>query len=141
MKFAYNCKFCGNPGIVTGDDEGLKMVKPEIWLPRICCNRCGDYMVSKRKLTEAIVKTCRIIESCRINLGPEKRAAVETRCREQLVDLSKRFATMVCNYYRLTNIWEQQFADMLADKPDKCTTVLSMFIQGMAKESKSHQKQ
>jgi len=136
MNFAYKCKFCGKPGIVTGDGEGLALIKPEIWLPKICCDRCGDYMVQKRKLTEAFTRICRSLESCRATVGIEKRATMETVCKSRIVDLTKRFAALACNYYRLTNVWDQEFSDMMFENPGKFPTILSTYLSGLAREAR-----
>ncbi len=139
--FAYNCKFCGRPGIVQADEAGLGMFSIEKWLPRICCNRCGEFMDQKRKCEQAILQVCRIIETCRINLAEEKRKGVETRAKMNLESYTKKYASVVCNYYRVTNVWEQQFADMIFKKPTKAATALAVYIQGIAREARQGNQQ
>lgn len=131
MNFTYTCKFCGREGIVTADEAGLSIFKPEVWIPRICCNRCGEYKVRRRGLEAAIFRVCRILETCRINLDGEKRDGLETRARENLVALTKKFSTLVCDYYRVTNIWEPDFADMIFEKPTKASVTIAAYVQGV----------
>lgn len=141
MNFAYNCQFCRRPGIATADEEGLKIIKPEVWVPRLCCDRCGDYKVKRRGLEAALFKVARIVETCRINLDGEKRRGIETKARENLVALTKKFCGVVCDYYRLTNVWEQDMADMIFEKPRKLSIVLSTYVVGISKEAKRPQGQ
>jgi len=136
MNFAFKCKFCGKPGVVTGDDAGLEIIKPEKWIPNICCNRCGDYMVRKRKNQTAIFNLCRSLETSRFNLRGEKLNDMENRVRERLVDATKALCSIVCNYYRTTTVWDQEFPAMLMDKPDKAGVVIGVYIRSVAKEAK-----
>lgn len=139
MNFAYKCKFCGKPGIVTGDDEGLKTIKPEIWLPKICCNRCGDFMVAKRRVTDAIARTCRMIINSRFKPLAD-RAESDRDYLACLTAQTKRYAHLACEYHRLTNVWDEAFPRMLFEQPDKAGIALKIYLRGLAKEAKTHQK-
>jgi hypothetical protein len=135
MNFAYTCKFCGKPGIVTADEAGLEMFKPEVWIPKICCNRCGAFMEKKRGLEAALVKACRVLQTCRTNFDAEKRQGTETKTRDSIVAISRKFCEMVCNHFRVQTVWDGDFPQMMFDKPEKVGNYIGEYVRSIRKIS------
>jgi hypothetical protein len=133
--FDYNCKFCGKPGTVEGDEAGLHMFKPEVWLPKMACNRCGKYLEEKRRQMTDLLKACRVLQTCRASKG-DKVKAIEEQTHLKLEILTKRFSTLVCDYYRLTNVWDREFPELLFEKPHAVEILVGVYIRGMAHEAK-----
>jgi len=135
----YTCKFCRKPGFAHADESGLTLITQLKWLANICCDRCGRYMVQKRKVLDALAKCCRILEVCRMSRN-DKRGEAEAAALQNLMFLTKKLSEIVCSYYRVTNIWEEDFAQMIFDKPTKLSAIVSAYIRGVAHESrKAHE--
>ena len=133
MNIPYTCKFCKHEGIVTiGDDYPVDMIHVEKWIPMICCPRCADYMESKRKLSDAIQRICFGISAARQTLEAEKAFEVEARMRDKLEKITKKFCTLVCGYHRKTSVWDVEFVNMLAERPDKWFNLVGHYIRGIA---------
>jgi len=128
--YAYNCKFCSKPGIVKADPLGLEMFTLEKWLPKIACNRCGAFMDLKFKITQELNRMCRVLQTdSKVKRGDEK-------IKAKLVILTKRYSQVACDYYRLTNVWEEQFAEMIFDHPGELYTILNTYLQQLAREAR-----
>jgi hypothetical protein len=73
---------------------------------------------------------------CRVLQTDSKVKSGDEKIKAKLVILTKRFSQVACDYYRLTNVWEQDFADMIFTNPDKLHTILSTYLQQLARESR-----
>ncbi len=129
--FPYNCKFCGRHGTVQAAEEGLQIFTLEKWLPNICCNRCGKYMVRKRKILAQLEKVCRNLELCRLK-KKAIREELEPDYMAAIIAITKSLATIVNEYYRIANTWEEEFANQIFNEPSKFSTVVAAYIQGAA---------
>ena len=111
------------------------MFKPEVWLSKMACNRCGKFMETKRNQSADLSKACRVLQTCRASKG-EKVKAIEEQTRLKLEVLTKRFSTLVCDYYRVTNVWDREFPDLLFDKPDSVEIAIGVYVRGVAAAAK-----
>ena len=130
-----NCKFCGKPVWMECDEDGLAFLNPEVWLKKIACNRCGDYKVNLRKTENAIYSVCQLLRGCRQNMVGSKRLEMESKVREKLDSLTKRFCCLVCDYFRITNLWDSAVPEMIFNKPDRAGNALSVYLKTIAKEA------
>jgi hypothetical protein len=127
QKIPYTCRYCGAKRIAEYDDDcpGMHLEK---WLKLICCNRCADYNVDRREITDGIAASCRQIQIGTFNgkkLAPEKEAFV----RETLTKLTKRYTTLLCDSLGLTNVWDSDFVNQLFDHPDKWPKILRLYME------------
>jgi hypothetical protein len=129
--FSYNCKFCGKPGTCQADESGLWMFHPEIWLPKMACNRCGKFMEESRTHGDAIAKVCRTLQTCRTGLDERRKQEIEATAKLKLVMLTKRLAMLVCDYHRVTNVWDQEFCEILFEKPEFCRMSIRVYLRGI----------
>jgi hypothetical protein len=122
MTFAYKCKFCGELGAATCDDEcpGINIEK---WLPLLCCNRCGDYQQWLNRATHVVKKMCYDWAA----LGPKKRAEKQNDLFVKLTETTQRIATKVCAFHRIPYEWDRDFVDQLMEKPDKAEFIVRLF--------------
>lgn len=131
MNVAYKCKFCGREGIAVADDEGASMFVLEKWTPALCCDRCADFMVTKRNQQAKIERACVFLGQSRQTLDGSKLREIEAAVREKLVEMTKRFSAIVCDHYRKTNVWENDFVEMLMDHPDKLYQICAQYVRGI----------
>lgn len=136
--FDYRCKFCGKPGVVYGDEEGLEFINPAKWLPNICCTRCGKYMDEKRKVVDGLSKACRTLEMVKLMSAPKQMEAI-TRGKSALDRLTRMLAEVVCNHYKVQTVWSDELPQMILDKPDSLHRVIALYIQGIIKITKNQQ--
>ena len=122
----YACKFCSKPGMVKAYTEGFAMIKPEIWIPNIACNRCAGFKTALRKLENSVANACQILNTCRASLEGEKKNGVETRIRTRIDDFTKRICNITCEHYRVTNVWSEDFTQMILDAPVHCRTAIQV---------------
>lgn len=116
MNIAYKCKFCGLEGIVTVQDD--LMFEVDKWKSLLVCNRCGDYHEKKRGVIDNVKSSAIFLMTCRRTMKGEGLAKVETGVRSTLERITKRLADIVCEHYRATNWWDQEFVNLLMDRPD-----------------------
>lgn len=129
MKLNTNCKFCDKPVWVECDDGGLSILNPEVWLPKIACNRCAEYKVNLRRAESSVYSTCQLLRGCRQNMSGSARIELESKVREKLDTLTKRISTVVCDYFRVVNQWERDFTDNIFENPMKAGTVIGVYIR------------
>lgn len=135
MNIEYVCKFCGRPGVACLPDdidssslEGESFFSVGFWKRILCCNRCADYMESKRALTTRIIKVAMLYYANKRNTStPEK----ETKVRESLTFLTKQFASLVSKHFDKLNVWDNEFVNMLMDRPEKAASICASYIRHM----------
>lgn len=120
------------------DDEGLKMFHPDQWLPKIACERCATYKENFRKTENRIVAVCQLLRGCRLNMNGPKRLELESRFREKLDDLTKRLCGFVCNYFRVTNVWDDAVPQMIFEKPESASVYIGVYLRGIADNSEAN---
>lgn len=129
------CKICVKPISMDCDEAGLAFLNESVWIKKIACNRCSDYKVGLRKTVEAVYSVCQLLRGCRQNMAGQARLQLESKVREKLATLTKRFCYLVCAYHRVTNVWDQAVPDMIFDNPDRAAVAMSVYIKAIAKES------
>lgn len=135
--FETSCKFCSKPVWMDCDESGLEFLKTDLWLKKIACNRCADYKVNLRKTESSISATCQLLRSCRQTMKGEARLELESKVREKLDELTKRFCAFVCDYFRVVNLWDAAVPEMIFNKPDRAAYALSVYLRTIAKEAAS----
>jgi len=134
IRFAYKCKFCGKPGFVDADEEGLKIISWDKWKNNIACNRCGAFMESKRGLETSLLKMCRSVQVLRTTGKQGKsRDEAEAALKKNIVELTRRLAMLVCNHHRVTYTWDGEFPAMIFDKPECAIKAIRFYTGGIAK--------
>lgn len=132
MILDYKCKFCGKPGTVDAGEHTSGIFDLTKWVKILCCDRCGHFMESKRKVEDSIRGEClkmwafRKQEKDREKIGKE-----EVKAEEILTALTKRYAGMVCTHYRRETTWDAEFVNMLMDKPRKSDAILFTYRNGI----------
>ena len=133
----YACKFCRKPGTVKADTEGFSMVKPEVWIPNIACNRCAGFKAALWKLDNSVANACQVLNTCRASFQGEKKEAAELKIRKRIDDFTKMICNITCEHYRVTNVWSADFTQMILDKPGHSRIAIGVYVKGIAKESKT----
>ncbi len=132
MNIDYTCKFCRRTGIAQlADDLPADWIQLDKWKAMLCCNRCADYMEAKRKCLWAIRKAAILLAQMRVTATGQELLKIEAAVRERLVGLTKRFAAVVCDYLLVETVWEEEFVNMLMDKPDRCEDIASHYVRGI----------
>lgn len=126
-----NCKFCDKPVWMDCDEDGLIFLDESIWIKKIACDRCSDYRVSLRKIEASVYSACQLLRGCRFNMNGEARIKVESLVREKLDTLTKRIATLACDYFRVANQWERDFTDQIFEHPMKASVVIGIYLRGI----------
>ena len=133
----YACKFCGKPGQVEAFPEGFAMIRPEVWIPNLACNRCSDFKVALRKLENSVANACQVLNSCRASLDGEKKNGAETKIRTRIDDFTKRICGITCVHYRVANVWSPDFTQMIVESPNRCRAAIRIYVRGIEKESRT----
>lgn len=123
MIVKYNCKFCGKLGSVEIEDNSQTMFCVEKWAKILCCNRCGDYKVARRKIADAIKKGCICLLQTRMNPKADV-IAFESQIRPKLENLAKQFTGLACRHYKTEFDYNSHFTDELMQQPEKHLSVM-----------------
>lgn len=126
MNINYTCKACKKPGAVVVND-GIEMFTIQKWLPLLCCNRCADYLESRRKLRESIMRASVTLSRARIVATGQDLLNIEAKIRESLVGHTKRLTTVVADYCHKVNAWEVEVVNMLMDKPGEAFAICRQY--------------
>lgn len=132
MNIDYKCKFCGRTGWVEAPEGELGMFRVPLWTPLLCCDRCADYRRVRRKVWDAVERCCVALLQLRlcVTLSHEQEAIL----RQAFTRLTKRFAGIVCDYFRQARVWEADFVEMLMAQPAKYQSILGGYERGMGRE-------
>lgn len=124
------CKFCRKE-LHLKMDSACPKAMADFWLTIAACDRCADYRTGLDRLSGAMTNVCRALMLVR---GGEaaNRERVEERCRTLLTELTRKYAELVCDFYRKTTVWEPGFPEMLFNHPEKAGTALGVYRKGMA---------
>lgn len=132
--FHYKCKFCGKAGTVQGDEAGLAFIGDiNKWLAMIACARCAHFMERKRKVTDRMTVVCRKLETTKEN--DKDRQTVEAEAKMNLENLTKKYCTLVNDYYRQANVWDQTLAQKIFHNPNEASTIISEYLRRVDAES------
>lgn len=131
-----SCKFCRRPLAVQYDAACAPRL--EHWIPLIACNRCADFNSGRLSFIESVWRTC---YSLKVFLDstddPALRNEATGQARKKLNEKSRGFAKHVCDYFRLTLVWEPELTQMLLDKPLKAKHILAIYESNISKLSKA----
>ena len=122
----YKCRFCQKEGIAWASDDS----NPEwntTFAKMLSCNNCADYRRRYVRYRDAIEKTCLQIVTARKTLSPEKCRQIEENKQLSLETLTKSFSHVVCKHHAIVDCWEQEFVNLLMEKPEKAWTILCDF--------------
>jgi len=129
MLLNYQCRYCKLEATIPLDDEGLDMFQVEKFKPILCCNRCADSIVARRAVVDRIKKAVELLIIQRHSSNPENVVVVTKNVREALTVLTKRYATLVNEYFKKPNMWHADFVDLLMDKPRYYETILKDYFR------------
>jgi len=127
MKIEYTCKFCRVQRWVELDNDS-DIFAIERWKPMLCCDRCADFMQEKRKLTDRINRVADALELIRQGFGKQ---ASESAIRSKFEFYTKKFAALVCDYFRKTTVWDEEFVNMLMEKPEESHKICAHYVRGI----------
>ena len=92
-----------------------------------CCNRCADHHNARNKTTDAIFKVCASAYCAQLTRTQSRDDA--QRSRDALNILTKRLATIECDFYGVQNFWEDSFPSLLFERPDKSGNILADYTR------------
>jgi hypothetical protein len=126
MIVKYNCKFCGKPGSVEIEDNDATLFVVEKWAKILCCARCADFQVAKRKIADVVKERCMYLMQMRATptTKPEKLKETEKKTRQSLVILCANYARIVCLHYKVKNDFDESFAEELMSHPNQFHAIL-----------------
>ena len=129
----YECKFCGRKGTAHyHEDAGVENV--EFWKSLLACNRCADFHSARLRLFRSITDVCTHVVQARTG-NFKNREELETRSREILESSTKKLCELVSNFYRLTNLWSNDFVEVLMERPDAAWNSLEFYVSRRKKEA------
>lgn len=118
------CKVCHVDLRLEIDDEC-----PDSWLkkllPLAVCDRCGDFMRSRNRLTDMVDHACGDLIQAKMN--PKTKPERIEEIRKNLNSLTHRYADLVCRYYRTPIYWEPEFVEQLMEQPSKHELILRTY--------------
>lgn len=122
MKHAANCKECGK-GLVLDAHDDCPQITIEKWLPIIVCNRCGDYLAQRVRLTEGIQHVCNRVNTA-MQAGMRNLPEVKSAASEKLTQFTRKFVALLCNHWHTTNDWDVEMVNLIVEHPDRATVML-----------------
>lgn len=137
MKLARDCKFCKRHMILEIDDAYAELGDPYKLLQYACCDRCADIREKRRKIEGQIKRACMILAQSTGKLKKEQRDGI----REALMELTKRYARMVAEWYNFSGMsWDEEFVNLLMDKPAKFGDILGQYWRHFREVNKANIK-
>ena len=119
------CKFCKHHGVAQYD-ERCPALNLEAWAKSLCCNRCGDYHARRLVLEAAIKKAVERLVVTRQTCSDRKGEIIQA-IRQVFTELTKSYARLVCEFSCLQFVWEQEFVDLLMEKPDRWYFIIANY--------------
>ena len=128
MPVPYKCRVCGCDGIAYSSEDGESEFT-SIFSRWLTCNRCADYRQGKRKWGEAIASVCVRLRICQ--LAGTMDQDIEDSARKRLHDLTQSYSHIVCTYHHCEDIWEEEFVNLLIEKPHLIWVTLREYERGV----------
>lgn len=128
-RIAYNCPKCGKPGEGKAD-PGVDQQWVDTLAKLLHCNRCADFLDRHCVLERRIRGAAFIVLSAEHS---KDKAAVIDAMRDRLIDLTKTFAHLVCDFYRKVFTWEPDFVEQLIEKPEKAGRIIQLYEEMIRK--------
>jgi hypothetical protein len=127
ISHAVNCKVCRKPFYVQVDESYDITGDPKKLLPMSTCNRCYDYVFSRRKAIELIFKKCSEFHSAKAgrNIDPE----IERKFHTSISNYASRFCDITEAYHRRKEPEIRSgLADDLIANPNQCDDVIKAYM-------------
>lgn len=126
---AYKCKICGAEHVAMASDDGDPAWN--ITLAKLLvCDRCADYRQGRRKYGEAIATVCAQIRGALLS-SKGLSQSVEDEARKQLRNLTQSYARVACRHRGMADVWDEEWVNMLVEKPDKVWIILREYEAGL----------
>lgn len=106
----------------------------------VSCNQCADFFQARLKIRERICKITFSLwreKSGEINSSRASESELRSKYFPIIVTETKQLSTLECEFYNLTNVWEPEFAEMIFDKPNFISKILTNYSAGLHRESGS----
>lgn len=130
-EFQFTCKFCNT---VRHSEWTPNTIMPlETWKDKLCCDRCGKYHMSRILTTESIVRMCVVISQSRQLQNKSKSEEIVAVCRDKLVTLTKKLASLLSNHAGVANVWNIEFVDNLVYEPEKAWKFVKFYVENFRK--------
>jgi len=126
MTIQHKCKFCGAPVTLEMDDDGVEYFGLAYWKSLAACNRCADFREKKRALEGQLVEYATNWNRHKLKQIILKAADMEN-LMESIVKGTKRYADLVCRFYRLPSEWNKDFSEQILDMPHKAIQILRFY--------------
>lgn len=123
----YSCRICATKRVAEYDDD-CPIGNLDAWRKLLVCDRCHDYCIARIRIERSIAAACFMLVRAKINDKAEKMAVDIKPLVERL---TKKLATVCCDYYRLTNVWDPEFVDQLIARPEKVGVILGVYVNGL----------
>lgn len=123
----YSCKICRRPGLAKYAPEFDASLICK-WADLLTCNPCYDSRSDELKARDLIMNSATLCLSLGVN---DKR-------RAQIVAGTKLLARVLCARLNLTPVWQQEFPDMLCERPGMAWNILKDYekrLHGLRQES------
>lgn len=135
MKHATTCKFCHMPITVEINDSYDPELDPRNLLPLAACNWCADVRVSRRGIEAALSRVCRNFQM----LGSTPTSEQRTKAADTLTNLTQAYARMIARWHHHEGCaWDQECVNLLMDRPDKWTEIISVLWSMYRDWAKEH---
>lgn len=118
-KIATKCTHCAR-SILLQPGPDCPPLRVALWLKIIVCNRCGEYLEKRRKLTEAIQGICTTVGLS----PPSAMAAAAGKARDALSRLTQAYVTLLSKRWTTINDWSDEMVSLLLSSPLAATAAL-----------------
>lgn len=131
----YHCKICKAQGMANYNPD-CPIQDLEKWRVNICCARCYTFYDSYQKLKRQIARVCYALVNIKRITDYKVKRDWEVKCCDILTKTTKRVATLCCDYYKLADVWSEDFVEQLREQPDKCYVILKAYHAGVRRLAK-----
>lgn len=129
------CRACKKPLSLEADEQ-CEPAWLRVFVGMVACNRCADLRQHRLVVTRKIYELCRyLIAIASFSMKDSDRKIKRAHIREALSIQTKEYA----RWFRKalnghTEVWSDDFVDLLMDKPDQADTLLKMYRDGARAE-------
>ncbi len=132
MILKHKCKFCAIPLDLELDDDGAESFNLEFLKSLAACNRCADFREKKRILQDRLLDRALEWNRHRLKQVPLNSTDLE-KVRSSIVNATKKYAGLVCDFNRVQSLWNEDFAQQIFDQPHKTFSILTVYERGITK--------
>lgn len=135
MTITQPCKVCKRE-LALEADEQCEPHWLKVFLAMVVCNRCFDLREERNDITRKIYALCQYLRALDgFKLKDEDKRRKRSQVRDRLTVRTKEYARWfrkVLNGH--TEVWSDEFVDLLMDKPDQADVLLKMYRDGARAE-------